>query len=151
MKNLVESLLDVDDNIKNLDKNIWLKDYNDDMEIYIDSLLEFGWDTVVGLARRGYIDREGLKEYSRAAKASIKSAGKKYAKLLEKLVKPIYLRKSKKTLEEIKNEFINTDYFKEDAWEWAPNAGTDLFWDNIMDYHDCFEKVEIYMEDNGLL
>lgn len=147
MKCLYESLLDVDQNIKNVTKNILLKDYEDIVGPYIKKLLNFDWDSVLAIARRGYIDEEGLETYSRAAKTSINSAGKKYAKLLEKLLKPIFLRKSKKSLDEIKDEFINTDYFKDEAWEWAPNAGTDLFFDEIMDYDSLFEDVEIYINE----
>ena len=147
MKGLYESLLDVDQNIENVTKNILLKDYEDIVGPRIKELLRFNWDSVLAIARRGYIDEEGLETYSRAAKTSINSAGKKYAKLLEKLLKPIFLRKSEKSLEDIKNEFINTDYFKDDAWEWAPNAGTDLFEVEIMDYIALFEDVEIYMNE----
>ena len=147
MKGLYESLLNVDQNIENVTENIWLKDYEDIVGPRIKELLSFNWDSVLAIARRGYIDEKGLETYSRAAKTSINSAGKKYAKLLEKLLKPIFLRKSKKSLKDIKNEFINTDYFKDDAWEWAPNAGTDLFEVEIMDYIDLFEVVEIYMNE----
>lgn len=147
MKGLYESLLNVDQNIENVTENIWLKDYEDIVGPRIKELLSFNWDSVLAIARRGYIDEKGLETYSRAAKTSINSAGKKYAKLLEKLLKPIFLRKSEKSLKDIKNEFINTDYFKDDAWEWAPNAGTDLFEVEIMDYIDLFEVVEIYMNE----
>lgn len=147
MKGLYESLLNVDQNIENVTENIWLKDYEDIVGPRIKELLSFNWDSVLAIARRGYIDEEGLKTYSRAAKTSINSAGKKYAKLLEKLLKPIFLRKSKKSLDEIKDEFINTDYFKDEAWEWAPNVGTDLFFDEIMDYDSLFEDVEIYINE----
>lgn len=147
MKCLYESLLDVDQNIKNVTKNILLEDYENIVGPRIKELLSFNWDSVLAIARHGRIDEEGLETYSRAAKISINSAGKKYAKLLEKLLKPIFLGKSKKSLDEIKDEFINTDYFKDDAWEWAPNAGTDLFEEEIMDYIGLFEDVEIYMNE----
>ena len=147
MKGLYESLLNVDQNIENVTKNIWLEDYEDIVGPRIKELLHFNWDSILAAAHRGTIDEEGLETYSRAAKTSINSAGKKYAKLLEKLLKPIFLRTSKKSLEDIKNEFINTDYFKDDAWEWAPNAGTDLFTEEIMDYISLFEDVEIYMNE----
>lgn len=100
---------------------------------------KFGMDTVYDYAEYP----EGLSEYSRAAKTSIKSAGKKYAKLLEKLLKPKFLGKSKKSIEDIEEEFMSTDYFKEDAWEWAPGAGTDLLY-NYWDYNGFWACLKYY-------
>lgn len=100
---------------------------------------EFGWYT----ARRYAEYPEGMDEYSSAAKTSIKSAGKKYAKLLEKLLNPKFLGKSNKTIEEIEKEFMSTDYFKDDAWEWAPNAGTDLLW-NYWNYTGFWASLKYY-------
>ena len=56
MKGLYESLLNVDQNIENVTENIWLKDYEDIVGPRIKELLSFNWDSVLAIARRGYID-----------------------------------------------------------------------------------------------
>lgn len=140
MKNLVESLLDVDNNIKNLDKNILLKDYENFLKD-AKCLEDFSMDEI---NPRGIADPE-FTEYSAKAKRSLNTAGKKYFKLLQKLLKPKFLRKTDRTIQDIYDEFMSTDYFVEEAWEWAPNARTDLWYDQIWwDCQDWWENIAEY-------
>lgn len=86
---------------------------------------------------------EGFEEYSKSAINSLNSGGKKYAKLLEKLFKPKFFGKTTKTVEELKKEFYSAEYFKDEAWEWAPGAGTDLLY-NYWDMDEFFDDLKEY-------
>lgn len=89
---------------------------------------------------------EGFEEYSTSAKNSLNSGGKKYAKLLEKLFKPKFFGKTTKTVDELRDEFNSVDYFKDEAWEWAPGASTDAM-NNYWDMDEFFEDLKIYFNE----
>ena len=139
MKSLRESILDVEDNIKNFDKNIWTEDY----EKFLRRAKCLEDLSVKNLTR--YVHDPDWTGYSAKSKRSIDTAGKKYYKLLQKLLKPKFLRKTDRPIQDIYEEFMSTDYFVDEAWEWAPNANTDLWYDLIWyDCSDWWEEVAAY-------
>ena len=107
----------------------------------IENLTQFNLQTA-----KDYSDYpEGFNDYSTKAKRSLNSAGKKCAKLLEKLLKPKFEGKQDTPIEDIKTEFYKTarSYFEEDAWEWAPMADTDLM-ENYWDSYRLFIELQYF-------
>lgn len=91
---------------------------------------------------------EGFDDYSAKAKRSLNSAGKKCAKLLEKILKPKFEGKTNKTIEELKSDFYigAKAFFVEDAWEWAPMAGTDAM-ENYWDSYTFFVELQHFFDE----
>ena len=92
--------------------------------------------------------REGFSEYSSKASKSLDTAWKKYYKFLEKNLKDKFTGKSDKTIEELSKEFIKLDYLKDEAWEWAPGAGTDLFEMRVWpSFDNWLENLKFYFSE----